>query len=246
MSSSVEKLVESAPPPANVEEGRGDETFNLRPASSSSSSSSIAPEDLFEEATLRHMKKTGFLSDLKGLVAKYIVDITKQNGDKCHVIPERVDEVILSEIGNYLQWVGMKNSLAVLLSESPIPLHCRGTEDEDVPKMVAFFQHFEQLKKVLEEAEGSSVLIADKSNVSDDKEDLIVIDGNGNNEEPKQMKNAEESPSKAADLSEDGISDLLSSTVEDLTSLKGNDTQDISFSDSEAKGMTNADHAEDL
>jgi len=248
-----------------VEEGRGDEKVMMdedeviaRPSSassaasssssSSSSSTSIAPEDLFEESTLKHMKKTGFLCDLKGLVAKYIVDITRTNEEKCHVIPERADEVILTEIGNYLQWVGMKNSLAVLLSESPIPLNLNGppTDDEGVPKMVSFFQHFEDLKKVLEEADGSSFLNqtnANEEQEADDKKNRSV-----NEEVKKNLKEEEkESPSKAGDLSsEEGISDLLSSTVEDLISLKENDTQDISLSDLDAKGMSNCDHAEDL
>jgi len=174
------------------------------------------------------MKKTGFLCDLKGLVAKYIVDITKQNGNhQTNVIPERVDEVILAEIGAYLQWVGMKNTLAVLVSESPVPMNVNfNNDDESVPKLVSLFHHLE----------GSSAIVVEEE--EEEEEDA-------KEEEEEEEEVAKETPEEPeADKSEEAIStsDILS--LDDLKETAADDTQDVTLSNSE--GLSGCDYQEDV
>jgi len=95
--------------------------------------------DSIEQYVWNLMGKTGLLSELKSRIALFV----QENGrllPGVSVIPSRADPIILNQIFEYLQWVGMKNTASLFLSESPFNIETKSLGDSEEPALCGLFE----------------------------------------------------------------------------------------------------------
>ncbi|ODM98721.1 hypothetical protein Ocin01_07954 [Orchesella cincta] len=98
--------------------------------SSETSKDDIEPEEVeLEDIVWNLMSRSGLLSQIQGQISKFIEDNGK--AENVDIIPDRADSKIMGLIFEYLQWVGMKQTNSILLSESPVEIDLPSFESKD-------------------------------------------------------------------------------------------------------------------
>ncbi|CAL8109386.1 unnamed protein product [Orchesella dallaii] len=97
---------------------------------SENSKDDIEPEEVeLEDIVWNLMSRSGLLSQIQGQISKFIEDNGK--AENVDIIQGRADGKILGLIFEYLQWIGMKQTNSVLMSESPVGVDVSIFESKD-------------------------------------------------------------------------------------------------------------------
>ncbi|XP_021967069.1 nuclear pore complex protein DDB_G0274915 [Folsomia candida] len=159
----------------------------------------ISYDASFHEEALRYMKSTGFMAQVKGEISKYLFDTVKTRLTS-YIIPDRADKEILSQIYDYLQWVGMKSTAGVLLSETPVEVTPteRNSDDESPPPLVDMFASLRQ-----KDDKKSSNLDNKSPNLNDKSADFDLTFDDTLPNEHKEDKIIEQIPNETFTLQEE-------------------------------------------